>query len=151
MNKRTQADKDRELIITAISVAGVVVAAIIVTFLIKTYVIEKDPDGLSRLDKLLGVEPGKPAPREFSMQQAYSVCKGRVESTVSGKIQMLKFDKRSSRYSEAKNRFTVFLDIEIKTKANKVLESWSYCHIAANTGKITEFRLKGEGTGFNFN
>ncbi len=150
MNQSASSKKDRELILTIVSVLGVILTAVIITFLVKTLVIETDEDGLSRLDRILGVKPVDNSKVDYSMQQAYSICLKKLKEDVAERIHDIRFDRRSSRYDRDSNWFTVFFDIEMKSRG-KIVDSWIYCHVSASTGMIEEYRVKGEGNLFNFN
>jgi len=92
---------------------------------------------------------GKPAIPEgraqISIQLAQELCRQRVARQLGGQLQQASFDSRSSRYNEALQVHTVFLDLQIK---NDERDIYARCDVSAVERTILEFRIQGMGNIF---
>lgn len=123
---------------------GVIIAAILMTLFVKKFALDKDEFGLSALDRLLGIESPEPIRQDYSIQQAYLICQQEIRTRMGRDAKSIRYDSRSSRFDQSKNRFTVFFNVDISNGKGGIIESWAYCHISASSGAIEEYRLKGE-------
>ena len=79
---------------------------------------------------------------QISIQLAQELCRQRVARQMGTQLQQASFDSRSSRYNEALQVHTVFLDLQIK---NEERDIYARCDVSAVERTILEFRIRGMG------
>ena len=84
---------------------------------------------------------------DYSMQQAYAVCKAKVRSLDYLDFQSLRLDSKSSRFDEESNQFMIFLDVDIM-RDGKIEGEFARCYVSSLDNTLAEFRLKGNNSLF---
>jgi len=117
---------------------GIFFVAMLLIFFLRTFLQENNMSGSG------SKKGGQTGPKgDFSMQQAYLVCKSKVTSMEHLNIYSLRLDSRSSRFDSTANEFIVFLDIDL-IRDQEVINEFAKCHVSASDKSLSEFRLKSD-------
>ncbi|BCE01240.1 hypothetical protein [Marinicellulosiphila megalodicopiae] len=119
---------------------GIFFLVLVLTIFLKGVIQERKAKEVSESGLQFGPEGVKKG--DYSLQQAYLVCKSKVESLDYLDIHSLRLDGQSSRFDSKANQFIVFLDVDI-IRDDEIIDEFARCHISALDNSITEFRLKG--------
>lgn len=93
-------------------------------------------------DRITG-KPEVPRGRtQISIQLAQELCRQRVASRMGNSLLQASFDSRSSRYNEAYQVHTVFLNLQVRNEDRDV---YARCDVSAVERTILEFRIQGMG------
>ncbi|NRB79401.1 MAG: hypothetical protein HRU38_12155 [Saccharospirillaceae bacterium] len=120
---------------------GVFFLVILMIFFLRGFLDNKKMSGAgnnSIKNSILGRSVG-----DFSLQQAYLICKSKVKSMTHLNIHSLRLDSRSSRFDAEANEFIVFLDIDL-IRDESIVDEFAKCHVSVTDNTIAEFRLKSD-------